>query len=166
MDILLSIPILVIVSVLQMAVFSRLSVMHGSADLLLLVLASWGLHEKAKKIYIWAIIAGLLISFVSAQPFPLPLVTYLFIAWLTRLMHGRIWQSPILAVLIITIIGTLIQHLTLIGYSQFTTTPLPFQLSLQQVTLPSIFLNLIAVLPVYVIVRDLEKSVYRDELYE
>ena len=149
-----------------MAVVSRIPIMHGYADLLLLVIASWGLHEKAKNIYFCAILAGLFVSFISAQPFPLSLITYLIIAWMTRLMHGNIWQSPILAMMLITIFGTLIQHITMILYLQLSEIPIPFQVSLQQVTLPSIIFNIILILPIYFVVRDIQKYVYKDEVYE
>jgi hypothetical protein len=42
----ISIPVMLVFSVLQMTAISRINFLNGSADLILLAIAAWGVHEK------------------------------------------------------------------------------------------------------------------------
>ena len=46
---LISFPVLIIVLMLQLAIFSQLPLLSGTPDLVLLVLIAWSLHEKSQK---------------------------------------------------------------------------------------------------------------------
>ena len=48
MSILISFPILLITVILQTTAVSRLPLVNGSADLMLIVLAAWGIHDKGR----------------------------------------------------------------------------------------------------------------------
>ncbi|HEY59891.1 MAG TPA: rod shape-determining protein MreD [Anaerolineae bacterium] len=163
---LIAIPIMLIVSVLQMASISRLPLLNGNADLILLTILSWGLNEKAKNVYFWAAIAGLLVSFISALPFPVPVLIYLIVAWISRQVHGRIWQSPILAMLIVTFFSTLMQHVITIIFLQVTDVPVYFLVSMKEVTVPSLVFNLLLAVPLYLVVSNLSRWVYQEGDYE
>ena len=162
----IAIPIMLIVSVLQMVAISRLPLLNSNADLLLLTILSWGLNEKAKNVYFWAAIAGLLVSFISALPFPMPVFIYLMVAWISRQAHGRIWQSPFITMLIVTFFSTLIQHVITIIFLQVAGIPISFLVSVKEVTIPSLVINLLLALPVYLVVSDLSRWFYQKGDYE
>ena len=63
---LISIPVMLIFSVLQMTAISRINLLNGSADLILLAIAAWAIREKNNNVYTWALIGGLMISISSA----------------------------------------------------------------------------------------------------
>ncbi len=162
----LAIPILLILTLFQMAAVSRLPLVHGSADLVLLALAAWGIQDKARNAWQWALIAGILVSFVSALPWITVLLPYLAIALLARQLHSRIWQSPIFGMLLITIAGTLLQHLSTFITLQFMDISVAFSQVLSDITIPSLILNLILALPIYVLIHDVAGWVYPVEEYE
>ena len=161
---LLAFPILLITLLLQTVVVSNLTLISGSADLMLLVLVAWALQDQAQHTLVWALIGGVLVSFVSATPYFAPLAGYLVIIGLTRLLKRRIWQVPILAMFVATLVGTLIQHTINIVALFVAGSALPFQESFSLVTLPSMLLNMLFSLPVYVVVSDLAKWLYPAEV--
>jgi rod shape-determining protein MreD len=162
MDILLAVPILLLSLMLQVAVVSRLPLLQGTGDLMLLVIIAWSLQEKVKAgAWIWSILAGIFVTMISVTPSYTPLIVYPVIAGIVLIVKGRIWQAPILAMFLSTFAGTLVYHFVQILTLQFLTdTPLSWSDSLYLVTFPSVLLNLFLALPVYVIFKDLANLVF------
>lgn len=164
MPLLISIPVLIFVLMLQTIVISTLPLLSGYADLVLLVLIAWSLQERVRTSWIWTILAGLMVGFVSALPLFVPLVSYLLVTAVSRLFLRRVWQIPILAMYLVTFIGSLVSQGIVMVVLLFNGTPLSFNDSLNLVILPSTLLNLLLALPVYAVVSDLAQWVYPEEI--
>lgn len=162
---LISIPTMLFLSVLQMTAVSRINLLNGAADLVLLTVAAWGVREKNSNVYVWALIGGLMISIATAMPFLSPVIPYLFTALISRIIARRLWQSPILALIITVIAGTLFQHFYSIILLQIAGINLGFTESVTNVTLPSLLLNFFFLFPVYVVISDIWKWVTPEETY-
>jgi uncharacterized membrane protein YjgN (DUF898 family) len=76
MPVLIGVPVLVFTLVLQTTAFSRLPLLYGTADIMLLVLLAWMLNENVKHGWEWVVMGGLMVSFVSALPLMIPLWSY------------------------------------------------------------------------------------------
>jgi hypothetical protein len=61
---------------------------------------------------------------------------------------------------IVTILGTFFQHGLYIVVLQISGASIPWGVSLDQVVLPSLLLNLIFALPVYAVVTELVRRIY------
>ena len=162
----IAIPVMLILSVLQITAVSRIVLFNGTADLVLLAVAAWGVRERGKNVFLWAFIGGLLISFTSAMPLFTPIVHYMFIALIARLFQDRLWQAPILSLIIVVFAGTLFQHIFNIVVLQLNSVNLGFIESIQKVTLPSLLLNFFFLFPIYVLISDIGKWVFPEENYE
>ncbi len=160
MSILLAFPVLFIALLLQMTIVSRLPLLNGTADLVLLVLVAWSIKERVRTAWVWAVIAGAAVSFISAMPFYLPLVIYLLAALLARLLQNRVWQMPFLALFVAVFAATVLQNVISIAAFQFLDWSITWQQGLSLVTLPSLLLNLLLALPVYTVVSDLANWLY------
>jgi rod shape-determining protein MreD len=160
----LSFPVMAILVMLQMVVVSRLPLLGGTADLVLLVLIAWALQERVKMTWLWAIIGGVLVGYVSALPWVAPLISYLLITALIRYFQKKVWQSPIMAMFVCTTIGSIFSQLISIAAIRFSGTHLPIAESLSLVVLPSTILNLILALPVYAVVADMASWLYPQEV--
>jgi len=140
-----------------------MTLLQGNADLVLLVIVAWALQDRVKNTWLWAIIAGLLTSFISGLQFPVLIGSYLVIVAGIRLLIKRIWQVPILMMLVGTILGTIvllvIEYMTLV----IGGTPLPIGDSMSLVILPSVLLNLLFSIPVYTLIADLANWLYPNE---
>ena len=166
MPVLVGIPVLLLTVILQTTVLSRIPMLFGVPDLVMLVFLAWFLDENVKHGWEWVVMSGIMVSFVSALPFFLPFWMYLGIALITFWLKNRIWQTPIMGMLVSTLIGTVLMQGASIFVLQFMGTDVPFQQSLQLVVLPSILWNLILAIPVYSLVKELVYLVYPGEAEE
>jgi rod shape-determining protein MreD len=155
---------MIVLLIIQSVVVSRLPLLHGTADIVLLVLVAWALQEKVKHAWAWTLIAGLLASLVSAMPYFSPLIGYVLVVAIARILQRHVWQMPILAMFVATVAGSLIQNVLYFMVLQIHGTPLPFGESLSLIILPSALLNLLLSLPVYALVNDLANWVYPVEV--
>jgi len=153
-------PVLVLALMLQTAVFSRINLLYGSADIVLVILAAYALQERVTTSWQWALVGGVLVAFVSGLPWFVPLAGYLLIVGLARLLQRRVWQAPLLAMFAVSFIGTLMMHFLSIFSLRLMGDPLPVGESFSLITLPSILLNLLLAIPVYAGMRDLAGWLY------
>jgi rod shape-determining protein MreD len=153
-------PLLGIVAILQSAVISRISLLNGYADLMLVVLAAWGLQVGVESPWQWAVLGGLLVGFISKAPWPTILFGYLFLTLLAQVLQRRVWQAPLLAMFSVTFIGTLVVNLLVYMALQLLGNPMVFGEALGLIVLPSMLLNLLLAIPVFFLMRDLARWIY------
>jgi len=99
-------------------------------------------------------------TYISALPAPVFLVGYLGATTIARAFQNRIWQAPLLAMMLVTLassLGILGAELIIL---QITSVNLPLIQSLTRIILPSILLNLFFSAPIYILMRDLANWIY------
>jgi len=162
--ILVAIPVLGLAVMIQTSIVGRINLLNGAADLVLLILAAWGLQERVHGAWVWGAAAGLLVGTVSGVPWYVYLVGYLVVVALGRILAHRIWQAPLLAMFSVTLIGTLV--LLILTYLERTLfeVSLAFNLIFMEIILPSILLNLLLAIPVHALIRDLANRLYPAEV--
>lgn len=160
----IAVPILGALLILQTVILSQFPLLHGIADLVLLAVSAWALQKRVQTAWHWAVIGGLMVSFVSAIPYFIPLITYLLTTGLALLLRQRVWQVPILAMLITTLTGTLFYHALSIVLLRISGVLISIIQILNIITLPSLILNLLLAVPMYAVFSELAKIIYRQEL--
>jgi len=162
---LIAFPLLAFILAIQMAITSRIPLLGGYADLMLVAIASWSTRRYVKTAWHWAIIGGLFVGITSALPVAVPVIGYLLMVLFARLLVQRIWQAPLLALFVIVFFGAILFHLLSFLVLRLSGSPIPLGDALSVVTLPSLLINLFLALPAYPIFRDLAMWVY-DEMEE
>ena len=162
----MSIPIMLIFSVIQTVAVSRITLMGGSADIILLAIVSWGISEEDSSVFFWALVGGIFISFISAMPTAAVITSYLVIAGISRVFQKVLWQAPILAILLSSFIGTIVKFTIDIIALQLMGIELTLFESIKMALAPNLILNLFILFPVYLIVSDLAKRISPKEEYE
>lgn len=162
----MSIPIMLIFSVIQTVAVSRITLMGGSADIILLAIISWGISEEDSSVFFWALVGGIFISFISAMPTAAVITSYLVIAGISRVFQKVLWQAPILAILLSSFIGTIVKFTIDIIALQLMGIELTLFESIKMALAPNIILNLFILFPVYLIVSDLARRISPKEEYE
>ena len=154
MSVLLSIPILGIIAVLQSAVVSRLPLNSGTADLMLVLLVAIALQKGMKTAWQWSVVGGLLTDFISGLPFGIFTFSYLLVTALAVVLRERIWRFSFLMQLLVVLVGTVVSHglAYLVLFIQGSTLEIASVLRL--ITMPSIILNFMLSLPVFILTRD------------
>lgn len=161
---LLAFPILSLAMMLQSAIVSRVTLLDGPADLVLLTLLSWVLQDRVQSIWPWALFAGLAVGWVSALPIWAPLLAYGLAAALAFTLRNRVWQIPILALFTATFFGTLLTHGIAFSVLRAFGTPLDLGQVFNVIVLPSLLLNLILAIPVNGVISEVARWVYPAEL--
>ena len=150
--------LLLFAALLQVTLMMRINLLQGSADLVLLVMIAWMLQPGNQTSWIWGIPAGLMIGYASALPDYIPLIGYLAAAGLCQLLQKRIWQVPLLTLFSATLFGTFVIHATSMIYLWLNAQPLELVEAMNLVTIPSILLNLILVLPINALMGEVNKT--------
>lgn len=160
----IAIPVIGALAILQAGLISRLPLLHGTADLVLLMVVAWALQKRVETAWQWCIIGGLVVNIISAVPFGMPLLGYSLTTALALALRRRIWQVPILAMFLVTFVGTLItQGITLLAL-RITGVPIPVPAALNLVILPSVLLNLLLSVPIYFLAGELAGWLYPEEI--
>ncbi len=157
---LIAIPVIILSVQLQLSIVSRVPLLSGTADLPLVMLAAWALQDGVETSWHWALAVGVLVGFVSAIPFFVPIASYLFVVFIAQLLVSRVWQTPLLAMFIVSLIGTLFLNLFSLGTLRLFGIPMPISESIGLFVLPGTLLNLLLAIPVFAIMRDLARWVY------
>jgi rod shape-determining protein MreD len=162
--ILFAIPLFSGLVVLQSAIISRVPLLNGTADIVLLVVIAWALQERVKNPWYWSIIAGVAISIASGLPFGVLLAAYLLATALALLLRRRVWKAPILAMFVSVFFSTLIVLGLSIIARMLTGINIPLVETFNLIILPSLILNLLLAVPIYAIIRDVANWFYREEI--
>ena len=143
------IPLLIVAIILQTSIISRMKLLQGNADVVMLLLAAWGLQENTGGSWIWGILAGFIIGFISGIPWYIYLTSYILVVGISRMLMRKIWEAPLLAMFLIAMVGTLILlFLTYAQLSLFGTSLSLIDVS-GEIILPSLLLNLLLSIPVH-----------------
>lgn len=157
---LIAIPVLFLAVILQSSVISRINLLSGVADLPLVMLAAWALQEQVDSSWHWAVAFGILVGFVSALPWYVPVISYVVVVALAQMLQKRVWQAPLLAMFSVTFLGTVILNILTYLVMRIGGTDMPFEDVLGLMVLPGVLLNMLLAIPVYAIMRDLSRWVY------
>src|SRR5215204_3953307 len=135
---LIAVPVILLTVILQSAVFSRVYLLSGVADLPLVMLAAWSLQEGGDSSWHWAAATGLLVGFISGISWIVPVVGYTVVVTLAQIFQRRVWQAPLLAMFSITFLGTGFVGLLSLIVLRFAGVPLPVSDVLGLLMLPSV----------------------------
>ena len=146
----------------QLGIFSNIQILAGKIDLLMLGVIAWIIQKKTEliDIIIFAIITVFFIYLISAEPIIIILGVYSLLVFVVFWSKNNIQQLPIVSMLIFSAIFTLL-HLVIFGfYLQLSGVPMVAEEVFQSVILPSMIINLIAAIPMYLLVNELHRWVY------
>lgn len=156
----IGIPLLALAVIVQSSIASQFSLLAGSADLVLVIMAAWALQEGVTTAFQWAFLGSIMMGLASHLPWFIYLSGYFGVVFLALLLQQRVWQVPLLAMFSVTFLGTLLVHLLTYGYLVLTGDPLPFGDSMGLITLPSVLLNMLVAIPIFSMMRDLAHWVF------
>src|SRR5258708_14273151 len=151
----IALPLLGLAVIVQSAIVSQFTLLSGYADLILVILAAWALQEGVSTAFHWAFLATVMLSLVSYLPWFVYLVGYFGVVLLALLLQQRVWQTPLLAMFSVIFLDTVFMHLLSFVYLYLSAANLPFRHSMRLITLPSVLLNILLAIPIYVLMRDL-----------
>jgi hypothetical protein len=157
MSTVLAIIVLSVAAILQTTIASRVTLLNGPADLIMLTILSWVLQDRSQTIWIWPLLGGLFYGIFSALPIWLPMIAYLLVTTLTLALRRRVWQVPILALFVSVFVGTLVTNALTYVVLSVRGVPLDIIEAINLILIPSLILNLILAIPVSAIVGEISR---------
>jgi hypothetical protein len=149
-----------IAAILQTTIASRITLLQGSADLVLLTYLAWALREEVTGVWQWGLIAGLVVGLASELPIWLPIATYILVTTFIQLLKTHIWQVPVISLFTTTLLGTFLILSVQWLFVVFSGAPLDFGQAFNLVILPSMTLNLLLAFPIYGLMGEVTLRVY------
>jgi rod shape-determining protein MreD len=153
MKYLVGVPLMLFAAVCQSTVLAQLRFFGGTLDLVLVLTLSWALTGEWQGGAIWGLVGGLGLDLLSGAPLGLTAVAQMTVAYLASLTEGRLWRSHVLLPLAAILIGSAIYHLITLILLNLTDNPIPIWESLWRITLPSVLINTVLMLPGYFFIR-------------
>lgn len=160
----IGVPALAALAVLQSTVFARFRLLDGAPDLVLLAVVAWSLTGRARQSMTLGLVGGLLLDLLSGYPLGVSSLSLIVVAFLVSLSEGRFWEAHFLMPLAAMLAASLIFHLGGMGLLLLMGRTPDWQFALARVLLPSVFLNLLLVLPLAQAVENLESVLYPPEV--
>ncbi len=152
-SVLLGLPLLALAAVLQATVLSRMHLLGGTLDLVLLLSLSWTLVGEWQGGPAWGLMGGLCLDLLSGGPLGANALGLVLVTYGASLSEGRFWRSHVLLPLATVLLGTIIYHLIYLALLAISGHAVDWGASLAGVTLPAVLLNTVLMLPVYHLVR-------------
>jgi len=152
-SVLLGLPLLAVAAVLQATVLSRVHLLGGTVDLVLLLSLSWTLVGEWQGGPAWGLMGGLCLDLLSGGPLGANALGLVLVAYGASLSEGRFWRSHVLLPLATVLLGTILYHLIYLALLALSGHSVDWAASLADVTLPAVLLNTVLMLPVYHLVR-------------
>jgi len=145
----LSIPVLMVVVIVQATVMPELEISGGIPDLVLLVVLAWTLMAGYERGLLWAFVGGILQDLISAAPMGTTSLALVFVTSLAALVVGQISPRNLVYPALAAVGATLVAHLVSLAVLTVAGRPLPLIATLLGITVPSMIYNAVVMIPLY-----------------
>lgn len=144
---------------LQYGIVARTNLLAGSAEMVLLFIAAWSLHQHSKYAWILVFVFGLVVGFISAMPLLIPVIIYMIIHLVATFLRGRMWKTPLLAMFLLVFGGTLLEYFANVGWLFISGVSFSLSESFTNIALPSVLLNMLLAIPIHALVQEINRSI-------
>lgn len=160
----LSIPIFIIISAIQATVIPQIRLLGGGPDLIFLMVLSWSINADLEDGVIWAFVGGIAQDLQSIAPIGTSSFGLLILVFGIGGLGRQVYRIGFFLLIGLVIFGTLFHQLVIIFILWFTGHSIDLFTDLAYVVAPTIFYNLLLILPVYWFVRRFQRRITRATL--
>ncbi len=140
-----------------------LNLYAGKPDLVLLIVLSWAVQAELEEAIFWAFAGGIMQDLLSVTPVGTSVLALLILVFAINILSRNFYQFGVAFLLIFVVVGTFLQHLVLQVVLAIGGYPLDFTQSLPYFTLPTLLYNVVLVLPLYIVLRRIQKRLPRPQ---
>ena len=161
----LSIPILLLAAVLHGTLIPQIRIGNGAPDLIFLLVIAWAMNSEIEEGVIWAFVGGIAQDLQSIAPLGISTFGMLIIVFGISGLAQRVYgiSSLIFSLIAIAIFGTLFHQLILMILLWLTGHSISWGEDITNVVAPTIFYNLVLILPIYWFVRRIQRRAIRPQ---
>lgn len=141
MNFYLTLPLLTSVALIQRTLLSRVNPWGARPNLMLLVVLIWVVVRGLEEGIVWGFVGGLIVDFLSGGPLAATALALLAGALLAGQSLGQGIGSPVVRLMLLTLLGAATYHLVLLITLDWTGHPIDWGFALLRVAGPSVVLN-------------------------
>lgn len=160
-SLIIAIPLMLFAALLQATVINRLGAGAARPNLALVLALAWTmLPNRSTEGIAWALIGGLALDLYSGGPFGAHALAFTLTSLLVGLIESRLWGAYFLLLLVVGLLGTGIFYLIYLLLIAISGTVVAWQTIFLAVILPTAGMNMILILPTYLITRWINNQFY------
>lgn len=150
---------LILAATLQPSVLPAIRIYGGQPDFVLIMVLCWAVHAELAESIFWAFLGGVALDLLSIVPLGTSVIGLLLMIFAIQSLSQRLYSFSLFFLLVFVALGTVLQHtiavmaLTFVGY-----TP-DFASAAQYFTLPTLVYNVVLTVPVYWVLRRIQKRI-------
>jgi rod shape-determining protein MreD len=165
----IALPLLVLAATLQATLTPQISILGGRPDLVFLIVLAWAANAPLEDSVLLAFIGGIALDLLSTTPLGASVIGILLAVFVMYGWQQQMYRVGFISLIWFVLIGTLVNHsieLVIMLFSGFRpafASRLGYGILLDNITyviLPTVFYNLLLVLPIYWLVRRIQRRVY------
>ncbi len=157
----LSLPLLAILAILEASFVPQIRLLGGGPQLVFLMVLAWAINNDLEDGVIWAFVGGIMLDLLSAVPLGTSTFGMVLIVFAISGLGQQVYRIGPILLIGLVLFGTLFYHITttlLLAINGFT---INWLTNLTFVTAPTIFYNLVFIVPIYWFANRLRKRLNR-----
>ena len=155
----LSFPILILAAILQATFMPQIRLLGGNPDLVYLIVLAWAINASLDSSVLWAFVGGISLDLLSYAPLGTSTLGLVITVFVISGVGGQVYRIGFVLLIGSVLIGTFFQQILIMILLTITGYSVDWGLSLGYVVAPTIFYNLVFILPVYWFIRRIQRRV-------
>lgn len=137
-----------------------LSNTRGQINLVMLVALAWSVRADLSSAFIWAFIGGILLDLFSILPLGTSSAALLIIAYFANGVARQVYRARVFTILAMTFLATVFLYAFTFAALLLLGNQYDFLAQIRMVLMPTLFYNLVVCIPVYGVIRVVQRRVW------
>lgn len=157
----LAIPILAVLAALQSSIGPQFRLYSGQPNLVFIFVLAWAVHTELEEGLLWAILGGVFSDLLSIVPLGTSAIAPVTVIFVIDLFRRNLFRINLIFLAVLMFAGTILHQVIvwLVLWSRGYGIPLGD--GIQYVLAPTLFLNILLLLPFYMAARIIQRSTTR-----
>jgi len=160
----LSFPILALAAAAQSTFMPQVRVLNGQPDLVFLIVLAWAIHATPVQAVIWAFVGGIMQDLLSVAPLGTSTLGMILMIALLEGLRSQLARIGLITYIGLVLVGGFVIKIVLLIVLIFNGFSIQPVSTFTDNILPSVAYNLVVMLPIYAIVRFVQRRVAPPEL--
>lgn len=157
--------ILTLFAVLQNSILPDFRLLEGQPELVMLAVLAWAWHANDGEAMFWAVIGGIMQDVLNPIiPTGLSTITFVVTILVLKTITQNFYQFSIFALLALVSVATVMHHILVFAWLRLQAYPIDILDYSQNFTIPTLGFNLLIILPLYWLLRRIQKRVPRQQV--
>lgn len=155
------IPLLLLVALIEAAVLPMFRIAGLQPNLMLVLLVAWLMVRSANEAFVLIPIGGFMLGLVDGAPMGTALIAMAPVAFLHEIRGAHLNESGLVLTIAFVAVMTVMYHLVFYVVFALAGDAGPFLSAMLRVVLPVCFLNVMALLPMYIVLAGFSQEMRR-----